>query len=403
LINGNHFSLILLSTNQCNAACDYCFEDKTRDRLTLDRLRTIVDKVLAYMDEHRIDSLTIHWQGGEAMLLSPDWYRQAFAWISEAAAMRGKRVEHGLQTNMLAYTPEWDAIIAQMFGNSISTSLDYPNLHRKVSGRGPEHYDALWSRKVRMARAAGIDVQVISVLNQGTLEIGAKRFYEHFVDELGITDFQINTPFPGGADNAVKQDLSLDMTELSRFHCELADIWLERGHEHDVRIGPFDQLLNWFMDRDACLPCIWTKNCADEFIAIDARGNVAQCDCWVTSYPDHVFGNIIESDSLSELLRNSTARRRFSARPIKLMQADCIQCDYLGLCHGGCPVRTYSMRQSLFDKDPYCQLYKSLFRHMECRATEVMGGVSQASGLGETRQRTDSAWGIAPSELVARI
>jgi uncharacterized protein len=201
LINGNHFSLILLSTNQCNAACDYCFEDKTRDRLTLDRLRTIVDKVLAHMDEHRIDSLTIHWQGGEAMLLSPDWYRQAFAWISEAAAMRGKRVEHGLQTNMLAYTPEWDAIIAQMFGNSISTSLDYPNLHRKVSGRGPEHYDALWSRKVRMARAAGIDVQVISVLNQGTLEIGAKRFYEHFVDELGITDFQINTVI--GHDGAV--------------------------------------------------------------------------------------------------------------------------------------------------------------------------------------------------------
>jgi uncharacterized protein len=373
LINGNHFSLILLSTNQCNAACDYCFEDKTRDRLTLDRLQVIIGKVLDHMDEHRIDSLSIHWQGGEAMLLSRHWYREAFAWISDAAAKRGKHVEHGLQTNMLAYTPEWDAIIREMFGNSLSTSLDYPNLHRKVSGRGPEYYDAIWGRKVGMARAAGIEVQVISVLNRGTLEIGAKRFYEHFVDELGITDFQVNTPFPGGADNAVKQDLSLDMTELSRFHCELADIWLERGHEHDVRIGPFDQLMNYFMDRNACLPCIWTKNCADEFIAIDARGNVAQCDCWVTSYPDHVFGNIIESDSLSELLRNSTARRRFSKRPIKLMQADCIQCDYLGLCHGGCPVRTYSMRQSLFDKDPYCQLYKSLFRHMERCATDIMG------------------------------
>jgi uncharacterized protein len=150
LINGNHFSLILLSTNQCNAARDYCFEDKTHDRLSLGRLQTIVGKVLDHMDEHRIDSLTIHWQGGEAMLLSPHWYRQAFAWISEAAAKRGKRFAHGLQTNMLAYTPEWDGLIAEwdgliaeMFGNSLSTSLDYPNLHRKASGRGPEHYDAL--------------------------------------------------------------------------------------------------------------------------------------------------------------------------------------------------------------------------------------------------------------------
>jgi hypothetical protein len=108
-----------------------------------------------------------------------------------------------------------------------------------------------------MARAAGIDVTVISVLNQGTLEVGAQRFYEHFVDDLGITDFQVNTPFPGGADNDVKQSLSLDLAELSRFHCELADIWLERGHEPDVRIGPFDQLMNYFMDRNACLPCIW--------------------------------------------------------------------------------------------------------------------------------------------------
>ena len=153
MINGNHFSLILLSTNQCNAACDYCFEDKTRDRLTLDRLQVIIGKVLDHMDEHRIDSLSIHWQGGEAMLLSPRWYRKAFDWIREAADKRGKRVEHGLQTNMLAYTPEWDSLVAEMFGNSVSTSLDYPNLYRKVRGQGPEHYDALWASKVRTARA----------------------------------------------------------------------------------------------------------------------------------------------------------------------------------------------------------------------------------------------------------
>ncbi|MGB5830959.1 MAG: radical SAM protein, partial [Thiohalocapsa sp.] len=71
MINGNHLSLILLSTNQCNAACDYCFEDLTRDRMTLERLRIIVGKVLDHMDAYQIGALTIHWQGGEAMLLPP--------------------------------------------------------------------------------------------------------------------------------------------------------------------------------------------------------------------------------------------------------------------------------------------------------------------------------------------
>jgi radical SAM protein with 4Fe4S-binding SPASM domain len=222
-----------------------------------------------------------------------------------------------------------------------------------------------------MARDAGIDVKVISVPNRGTLELGAERFYRHLVDELGVTDFQINTPFPGGEANQAKQEMRLDVEELTRFHCELADIWLDRGADEEVRVGPFDQLVNYFLHRDASLPCIWGRNCADEFFAIDARGNVAQCDCWVTSYPDYWFGNILECDSLAELLGSSRARRLFSERPVQLMRGDCIECEYLALCHGGCPVRTYSMHGTLFEKDPYCGLYKGLFQHLETRATQL--------------------------------
>ena len=34
---GSHFSLILLPTNKCNVACEYCFEDKTNDFMSLNR------------------------------------------------------------------------------------------------------------------------------------------------------------------------------------------------------------------------------------------------------------------------------------------------------------------------------------------------------------------------------
>lgn len=373
-MTGNHFSLILLSINSCNAACEYCFEDKTKDRVSLEQLQVIVDKVMDHMDEKGIGSLTIHWQGGEAMLLPPHWYEQAYRLIQRAATAHNKRVEHGLQTNMLIYSQKWDQVIAEMFGNSISTSLDYPNLHRKVAGRSPDEYSALWAHKVRLAREAGIDVKVISVPNQATLEIGAERFYEHLVDQLGVTDFQINTPFPGGEANDTKQSMPLDVAELARFHVELADIWLERGDQEKVRIGPFDELLNYFTHRDACLPCIWGRNCADEFISIDARGYVAQCDCWVTSYPEYYFGNILECGSLTELLRSSPARAKFTERPVRMMQMECIECDYLTLCHGGCPVRTFTVRGTMFEKDPYCHLYKSIFPHMEQAACRLVRG-----------------------------
>ena len=319
-MTGNHFSLILLSTNRCNAACDYCFEDKTDIRLSVARLQIIIDKVLNHMVASGIESLTIHWQGGEAMLLPPDWYAAANEMIGRAAADRGKQVDHGLQTNLLNYSTKWNPIIGTMFGNSISTSLDYPNLHRRMPDRDPAHYSDLWRRRFHQARAAGIDVKLISVPNRGTLARGAEPFYRYLVDELGVRDFQINTPFPGGEANDIKQAMLLDVEELTRFHVELSDIWLARGFREGIRIGPFDALLDYFSHRDYCLPCIWGQNCADEFISVDARGNVGQCDCWVTSYPEYYFGNLFNAGSLTHMLRTSSARRQFLERPPLLVQ-----------------------------------------------------------------------------------
>lgn len=368
----SHFSLVLLSTLQCNADCEYCFENKTTDRLTLDRLKDMICKVLDYMVEKSLASLTLYWQGGEAMLLPPSWYEQAHELIQREAEARGKKVFHSLQSNMLAYSSRWNKVIAEMFGNSVGTSLDYPNLHRKLLGQGPESYNAIWARRVQEARAAGIAVQVIAVPNQATLDIGAERFYTHFVDELGVTDFQVNTPFPGGEATAAKKALPVAEVEaLCRFYTELADVWLERGYSRGVRVGPLDALLAHFSHEQATLPCIWSDNCANALVSIDARGYVAQCDCWVTSYPDYHYGNIFECDSFGELLRNSPARQQFNERPIQLIQRDCLSCDYLSLCHGGCPVRTYTVHGSLFEKDPYCELYKAMFSRMQGAAQEL--------------------------------
>ena len=75
---------------------------------------------------------------------------------------------------------------------------------------------------------------------------------------------------------------------------------------------------------------------------------------------------------MTELLRTSPARQKFYERPVALMQKDCISCDYLTLCHGGCPVRTYTVHATMFEKDPHCHLYKSLFRHMQQAAPRLV-------------------------------
>jgi uncharacterized protein len=410
----NHLSIIFLPTNKCNVNCEYCFEDKTDDRLTLKQLSFITNKILDFMDEGNISALTLHWQGGEIMTMPSQWFDQAFETIQIMAAARGKLVDHGLQTNMIGYSPRWNGIIKKMFGNSVGTSMDYPNLYRKLFRAGPAEYTRIWRRNVRAAREAGIKVGVIAVPNQATLAVGAEDFYSFFVDELGITDFQVNTPFPGGEQNGVKKDLALENEQLTRFFIDLADIWIERGLPKGVKLGPIDQLIEYFSGEPSCLPCIWQSNCADEFISIDARGFVAQCDCWVTSYPEYFFGNVFDSGSLADLLKNSPARKQFLDRPAAILDQGCLECDYLSLCHGGCPVRTYTMRHTLLEKDPYCALYKSLFRHTEGLAAKLAGdrfapgrarkapANNGKSRAGSSVLENDLSWQVGPLVQIER-
>jgi sulfatase maturation enzyme AslB (radical SAM superfamily) len=50
---------------------------------------------------------------------------------------------------------------------------------------------------------------------------------------------------------------------------------------------------------------------------------------------------------------------------VLIQEEECIECRYLGICHGGCPVRAYTVHGDLNRKDPYCSVYQVLFEEME--------------------------------------
>lgn len=394
-MTGKAFSLILLPTLACNAACKYCFERKSDATLDHAGLAVILDKTLDYLDEQRIQTLLIYWQGGEVMTLPPAWFEQAGALAGQAAAGRGKQIRHYIQSNMIGYDRVWGRLLASMFGGSVGSSLDYPNLYRVAPGLSAPEYSSLWREKVAEARAAGIHVGVISIPNPETLKLGAERFYSHFVEELQITDFQVNLPFPGGPGGDSGAGRPLEAGPLSRFMTDLFDVWLERGYAQGVTVGPFDQFLEHRLAGGGGLPCIWRENCSSEFLCIDPRGNVAQCDCWVASYPEHWFGNIFQPGGLGDLLKRSPARRPFRERPAVLIQReDCLECEHLAICHGGCPVRAYSVYGDLYRKDPYCEVYKPVFRRVSEAAAALALRRSQRDGAQDKAQscggRTES-------------
>ena len=373
-MKGRIFSVILLPTSECNVACDYCFEHKRPHRLSPALLPLLTRRLVEHLENEDIEECEIYWQGGEAMIMGPGWFSDAGNVMDRLAAERGRRFTHYLQTNLISYSHAWNDVIRGMFQNSLGTSMDYPNVHRKLFKGGAKAYTDLWTRRLQEGKAAGIEVGVIAVLHQASLEAGPESFYHYFAEELGLDNFQVNTPFPGGPANQIEGGLQLDSDELARFLGELFDIWMEKGYDSGLALGPFDALIEHFIGRPARLPCIWKENCSSQFISVDSKGTVAQCDCWVTSYPEYFFGNIFQEPDLTRMLMTSRARRDFVERPKRLVEdEDCLSCRYLSICHGGCPVRTYSTRGTMMKKDPYCEVYKVVFARAEMYARAVLG------------------------------
>ena len=291
--------------------------------------------------------------------------------IEDLTRPKEKTIVNIVQSNLLGYSREWNTIIREMFSNRIGSSLDYPNLYRRVLGQGPETYNELWLDRFREASANQIEIGVITIPNDASFEVGAGAFYSFFCDEIGLRSFQLNTPFPGGCSNPTKRRFPLDTDKLSHFYLDLVDVWLERGYAQGIRISPFDAFLKYFLDHVLeDLHCPWRPNCARLFFCVGPTGNVSQCDCWVASYPEFWFGNIF-TDSIAEIL-DSKARRRIVERPIHLIEnCDCVECEYLAICHGGCAVRAYSSYGDIHAKDPYCYTYKTVFKHLEKKAAEL--------------------------------
>jgi uncharacterized protein len=71
--------------------------------------------------------------------MGPDWFARAGEVMDSAAAKRGRRFIHYLQTDLISYSPAWNDVIHGMFNGSIGTSMDYPNVYRKLSVAGLRH------------------------------------------------------------------------------------------------------------------------------------------------------------------------------------------------------------------------------------------------------------------------
>src|SRR5258708_19422085 len=120
------------------------------------------------------------------MIMGPDWFANAGEVMDSAAGKRERRFIHYLQTNLISYSPAWNDVIHGMFNGSIGTSMDYPNVYRKLFRGGAEAYTELWTQRLREAKAPGIEIGRNAVLHPPSLEPSPEKTYPHFTQRLRL-------------------------------------------------------------------------------------------------------------------------------------------------------------------------------------------------------------------------
>jgi uncharacterized protein len=372
----SELSIIMVPTTKCNLACRHCFEVHTDRVMRPAELREVMRKICEYGRQQGIRGITFYWQGGEVMTLGMEWFDKMEHIVSQQFAGSQINIQHKLQTNLIPYSEKWKPLMERLFHNSIGSSLDYPSHYRGFKGDG---FNDLWRKYLSRARADGIEVGVISVLNEATLKESPTDFLDYYSHRMGITNLQLNFPFEPGEGNGAEESFFLEPSDLGRFLIDLFDAWIDetKGWYRKIRINPFCELIDAFSlaPRPSRLNCIWSGNCADTFFSIGPDGSVGLCDCWVTSLPEFTFGNL-QTQSMAEIA-NSAIRKRMQKRIEHVLGSDCADCPFLGICFGGCIIRTYGKYGVVEHKDPYCPAYYALFSRVQAytRSFENQGGV----------------------------
>ena len=105
---------------------------------------------------------------------------------------------------------------------------------------------------------------------------------------------------------------------------------------------------------------MFKEECGGNNLALEADGTVYQCDHFV--YPESKFkiGNIKEM-SLAEIEEKSKKLSDVK----KDISRKCQECEWLELCHGGCPKHRFVNSGDTQEKISYfCEGYKYIFEHI---------------------------------------
>lgn len=338
----------------CNLACRYCFylnkselfPDASQHRMPVE----VLEELNRQMFAQPLQNLSFNWQGGEPTLMGLEFFEKAVSFQQRYG--RGQTVSNTLQTNGLLLDDKWCRFLSR-YRFLVGLSLDGPqqihDYYRKsIPGEGS--YNRV-IEKYRLLQESGVDVNVLSVLTDRSVK-HIKEIYQHHKN-IGLNFMQFIPCLESAAGQI--QPYSLSPDGYGQALCELFDLWI--GDFEDGRpttsIRQFESLFFHYVGLEPP-DCTMRQECG-VYLVLEHNGDIFPCDFYVNQ--ELKLGNILRNN-LVEVF-NSAPQFEFGLKKRNLPE-QCLECQWLHYCRGGCPKERIVERKNYF-----CSGLTTFFQHSQ--------------------------------------
>ena len=347
----------------CNLRCAYCYYLPTLEqwggherRMSLDTLERLFAGALPRWGQH----VTIAWQGGEPLLAGREFFEKALE-LQARYARPGQRVENAIQTNGTLLDQKWCQFMRDheiLVGISIDGPTRFHD-HYRVTPRDEGSNEAVLDG-LELLKKHRVEHNVLCVLNDRNVD-HPDELLGYFLNR-GVKWLQFIPAIEWGADGETggprQAGFSPSGEAYGRFLCRLFDRWFDR-HRGEVSIRFFDSILMKLV-RGGSPFCMLAPSCHSQ-ITVEHDGSVFGCDHFVE--PRWRLG-VIEDRNWPDRL-DGERLAQFARRKSDLPD-QCRQCEWLSLCHGGCPKHRPN-RGEMPEPTTLCAGYRMFFDHAMAR------------------------------------
>ena len=262
---------------------------------------------------------------------------------------------------------------ARCFSGSLGTSMDFPNLHRKLFKGGADAYTRPVTQRLREAQAAGLEIGVIAVLHQGSLDAGPDAFYRYYTEELGLERLSGQHAFPRRTGNEVEAEFDLDKPRSPNF-------------------SPASSISGWSAAMPTASPSVPSTphpslHRRARAAAVHLEGELFQ-PIHLRRFQRHRRAMRLLGDQLPGVAFSATsfatpisreccapARRGASLSSDRSISSNTRTASHAASLHlpRRLPRRTYSALGTMLAKDPYCEVYKAVFGRAEIHGRTIYG------------------------------